>query len=200
MVLYWHGKNSVSIESGGFTLLVDPLDLEKELKSAKPADVVLLSRPSGLKLPAKTVSFVIANPGEYDVKGFFILGFGGLNPSAGLGSGDGVAYTIESEGMRIVHLSLDKELTAAQLESLSDVDVLVIDVGVDDDINETAAKIVGQIEPRIVIPVGYDAVKKPMIFLKEMGASDVEGQNKLSLKKKDLPQEETKVVLLNAAK
>ncbi len=174
-------------------MIVDPLDLEKELKSAKAANVVALSQPEGIKIPAKTSSFVIANPGEYDVKGFFVLGLGGFN--------SGITYTIEMEGVRLCHLSrTEKELADAQLENLSDVDVLLIDVGATDDENEVASKIVNQIEPRIVIPIGYNHEKKPSTFLKEMGASDVEPQNKLNLKKKDLPQEETMTLLLNVTK
>lgn len=172
-------------------MAVDPLDLEKELRSAKAASVVVLTHPDGAKITAKTNSFVINNPGEYDAKGFFVLGFGDF--------GENLVYTIEAEGIRLCHLSgLEKELTDAQLESLADVDVLLIDVGVTDDANETASKIVNQIEPRIVIPMGYNPDKKPTTFLKEMGASEIEPQNKLNIKKKDLPQEETKVVVLNS--
>ncbi|MBI2454176.1 MAG: MBL fold metallo-hydrolase, partial [Parcubacteria group bacterium] len=100
----------------------------------------------------------------------------------------------------LAHLSVNKELTDAQLEQLSDVDLLIIDVGSTEDSNEMAAKVVSQIEPRVVIPMGYGADKKPTTFLKEMGASDTEAQNKLNIKKKDLPQEETKIIILNAVK
>lgn len=201
MNLFWHSKNSISIDSGEHSLMVEPLDLDKELRSAKAASVILLTHPQpNLKVPAKTNSFVVANPGEYDVKGFFIFGFGGFDPSADLGAGGDIAYTIETEGVRLCHLSVNKELTDAQLENLNSVDILFIDVGSSEDTNETAAKVVSQIEPRVVIPMGYDPAKKPMTFLKEMGASDTEPQNKLNIKKKDLPQEETKIILLNAVK
>lgn len=191
MNLYWYGKNSVGIDSGEYSLVVSPLDLEKELKSAKVANVVLASSEKEEDRKIKTTSFLINNPGEYDVKGFFIMGFGGF--------GENMAYTIEVEGARVCHLSgLNKELTDGQIESLSDIDILLIDIGTTEDSNETASKIVNQIEPRIVIPIGYNPEKKPSIFLKEMGASEVEPQNKLNIKKKDLPQEETKIVVLNA--
>ena len=193
MNLFWYGKNSLGVDSGGQTLVVEPLDLEKELKSAKAAAVVLLSQTKVTEAPAaKTNSFIINNPGEYDIKGFFVLGFGDFSKS--------IAYVIEAEGIKVCYLSgLDKELTDAQLESLSDVDILAIDVGETSEQNEIASKIVNQIEPRIIIPIGYDAAKKPSTFLKEMGASEVEAQNKLNIKKKDLPQEETEVVILNTA-
>ena len=171
--------------------MVDPLDLEKELKSAKASSVVLLTEKSSkIKIPSKTTSFVVTNPGEYDVKGFFILGFGDFH--------NNIAYVIEAENIKVCYLTgLDKELTDAQLETLPDVDVLLIDVGTGEDANEIASKIVNQIEPRIVVPIGYDPAKKPSTFLKEMGASEIEPQKKLNIKKKDLPQEETKLIVLD---
>lgn len=194
MVLFWHGDNCVSIQNQEAELVIDPQDIEKELKSAKAAEVFLLSSGQKLsKTSSKSPSFIIDMPGEYDTKGFFIMGLHGV---AGA-----VTYIIESEGIRVCHLSgVKKELTDEHLENISDVDVLVIDIGNGSDANEISAKIVNQIEPRIVIPMGYESSKPPKTFLEEMGASGNEQQNKLSIKKKDLPQEETKVIILNAVK
>lgn len=192
MNLYWYGKNSVGIDSGEDSLIASPVDLEKELKSAKAANVVLASFEDEEDRKIKTTSFLINNPGEYDVKGFFVMGFTGFDKN--------IVYTIEVENIRLCCLSgLDKELTDAQLESLSDIDILLIDIGDTEDSNEVASKIVNQIEPRIVIPIGYNPEKKATVFFKEMGASDVEPQNKLNIKKKDLPQEETKMIVLNVS-
>ena len=204
MTLYWHGGNCVSIQNKEAELVIDPQDLEKELKLAKPAEVFLLASPelrrSGLtsdsksvKIPAKSSSFIINMPGEYDTKGFFVMGLGEIV--------GGVIYIVESEGIRVCHLpDIKKELTDEQLEMISDVDVLLADIGNNDDSNEITAKVINQIEPRIVVPMGYDPAKKQKTFLEEMGASGNEPQNKLSIKKKDLPQEETEIVILNAVK
>ena len=167
MNIFWYGKNSVGIDSGENSLVASPLDLEKELKpassagkSARGADVVLASKEGEADRNIKTNSFLINNPGEYDVKGFFVMGFGGF--------GENMAYTIETEGARVCHLSgLDKELTDGQIESLSDIDILLIDIGITEDSNEIASKIVNQIEPRIVIPIGYNPEKKASVFLKK---------------------------------
>ena len=201
MTLYWHGGNCVSIQNKEAELVIDPQDLEKELKLAKPAEVFLLTRlPDGqasdsksVKIPAKSSSFIINMPGEYDTKGFFVMGLGEIV--------GGVIYIVESEGIRVCHLpDIKKELTDEQLEMISDVDVLLADIGNNDDSNEITAKVINQIEPRIVVPMGYDPAKKQKTFLEEMGASGNEPQNKLSIKKKDLPQEETEIVILNAVK
>ena len=68
---------------------------------------------------------------------------------------------------------------------------------------KAAAKVISQIEPRIVIPMHYllaglkfklDKVEE---FLKEMGVKNVEAQNKFVVKDRDLSSEDMKVVLLN---
>ncbi len=194
MTLYWHGDNCVSIQNQESELVIDPQDIEKELKLAKPAEVFLVSSGQKLsKTASKSSSFVIDMPGEYDTKGFFVMGLHGIV--------DAVTYIVESEGIRVCHLpGVKKELTDEQLENISDVDILVVDIGSGSELNEIAAKVVNQIEPRIVIPIGYESAKPPKTFSEEMGASENEQQNKLSIKKKDLPQEETKIVILNAVK
>ena len=194
MVIFWHGGNCVSIQNQEAELVIDPQDIEKDLKLAKSAEVFLLSSDSkSVKIPAKSSSFIINMPGEYDTKGFFVMGLGEIV--------DVVIYIVESEGIRVCHLpDIKKELTDEQLEMISDVDVLLADIGNNDDSNEITAKVINQIEPRIVVPMGYDPAKKQKTFLEEMGASGNEPQNKLSIKKKDLPQEETEIVILNAVK
>ena len=183
MILYWHGGTCVSLESAGSRLVTNPFSAEKEPK--EEAGVVLLSEP-GKKHSAKT-AFVVNTPGEYDAKGFFVM--------AALGQNDNLDYTIEAEGIRIYYLAQAKEeLSDERLEGLDNVDVLIIGAGDSRDGNEIAAKIVNQIEPRLAVPIGFK--ETPITFLKEMGSGDIEAQNKLVIKKKDLPQEETETVVL----
>jgi L-ascorbate metabolism protein UlaG (beta-lactamase superfamily) len=99
---------------------------------------------------------------------------------------------------------VNKALTDAQLEVLSDVDILLIPVGGNNCYDaETAAKTVNTIEPKIVIPIAFNSDNDPKaasvdLFLREMGvAKNGEPENKVIIKKKDLPMEEMKVVVLN---
>jgi L-ascorbate metabolism protein UlaG (beta-lactamase superfamily) len=64
--------------------------------------------------------------------------------------------------------------------------------------------VISQLEPRIVIPMHYqlpklrtklDSVEK---FLKTMGKKSVQPLPKLTIKKKDLLSEETKIVVLES--
>jgi len=123
--------------------------------------------------------FVIDGPGEYEIKNIFIQGI----PS----SGDPI-YTIDAEDMRLCYLGdfSQKELVPEQLDKMGDIDILLVSAGV--------GKIVSQIEPRVVIPMG-EGINK---FLKEMGRKAISPQPKLLIKKKDLPKEETKIVVLKS--
>ena len=88
----------------------------------------------------------------------------------------------------------EKELGSEIQEEIGTPDILFIPVGGGNVIDEEkAVKIINQIEPRIVIPMHY---KKPDDFLKEIGEK-VQPEEKLTIKKKDLPSaEDTKVVVL----
>jgi L-ascorbate metabolism protein UlaG (beta-lactamase superfamily) len=66
-----------------------------------------------------------------------------------------------------------------------------------------AMNIMSQIEPKIIIPMHYSLPKlKSKLegvdkFLKIMGIKKIEPLNKLTIKKKDLSEEEAKIILLN---
>lgn len=205
MTIVWYGQTCFRLESSGAALLIDPFDLSVEgLKTPKlDAGVILFSSPGSQlsRVRPKSLAgqpFIIDGPGEYNVKNFFIVGLDGsaVQPVN--------IYIIEAEGLRLCHLArLDQEkLNDAQLAQLTDIDILMITVGGDGLAGDTAASVTGQIEPRLVLPMHFalkglkTKLEKPDIFLKEMGVSQVAGQNKLVIKRKDLPQEETRVVIL----
>ncbi len=141
--------------------------------------------------------FKITGPGEYEFSGVYIKGVRVSN--------DNTIYVIDWEGMKLAHMGNfgEKELKSEIQEQIGSPDILFIPVGpafakasagkgeiID---AEKAVKIINQIEPRIVIPMNY---KKPDDFLKEIGEK-VQPEEKLTIKRKDLPNaEDTKVVVL----
>ncbi len=157
-------------------------------------------------LNIKGEPFIIDSQGEYEVKNVFVYGLPAYHDNKeGAESGKITVFVIELEGMKIAHLGDigQESLTDEQLEELEGVDVLLIPVGGEETINGTGAvKIISQIQPRIVIPMHYkipglntklEPVDK---FLKEFGVSAPEKMEKLKISKKDLPQEETRVIIL----
>jgi len=152
--------------------------------------------------------FLINSPGEYEIKDVFIQGIiASHDTQGGKERGDVIIYKIEGEDITLCHLADlgQKELTSEQLEQIGDVDILIIPVGgkVTIDAKE-ASEIISQIEPRVVIPMHYkipnlklkaelDGVDR---FLKVMGEEGAVPEKKFKITAKNLPAEETKIVVL----
>jgi len=138
--------------------------------------------------------FIISTLGECEVKGVMCYS---------LPTEDGQIFKVNAENINIVHLGrLKKKLSDATIEKLGTPDVLLIGVGGGDySTPELAAEIITAIEPRIVIPMGYncDTDKKAgslESFFKASGFKPDMTDKKLILKKKDLPSGETKLFVL----
>lgn len=142
--------------------------------------------------------FLLATAGEIDSKGVLVTAVQGNAVNQTL-------LRLDLENMSVGHLGLIAEpLANGQLEALSGVDILCIPIGgkaVGAYDAETAVKIVNTIEPRVVIPMAYRSENDPKAdeltpFLKAMGAGAVKPEPKVILKQKDLPIEETRVIVL----
>ncbi len=204
MLITWHGLACFRIGTQDRNVLIDPYDASTGLKLARPsADLVLSTsdRPShGAVATVGGDPFVVSGPGEYEAKGVFIWGHAvhhGTPPRKT------TVYVLESEGITLAHLGdLSVVLTEGQLDRLEGVDILCLPVGGHDVLDaKKAVALIGEIEPRIVIPMYFhqnglkqelDPVAK---FSKEIGLTP-ETLEKLKIVKKDLPQDETKLVIL----
>ncbi len=210
MVITWYGQSCFKIQSGEAAIFTDPFD--KEIGLVPPrgqANIVTISHRHYGHNNAGALSggpLVIDGPGEYETKGINIKGiFSFHDNEEGKKHGTNTIYLIEVEGIKICHLGDlgQKKLTDEQLEEIDEVDILMIPVGGKYTIDgEEATEIINQIEPRIVIPMHYriSGLKVDLAgvepFLKEIGAAKKEAQEKLTVKKKELPQEETEVVVM----
>lgn len=216
MQITWHGQSCFSFlttqgKNNQLNIVIDPFDESLGLRIPKlEADVLLITHQHEDHNNGKAVSgnpFVIENPGEYEVKNVFVQGIEAYHDSSqGKERGDSAIYTIEAEEMKLCHLGDlgQKELTAEQLEQIGDIDILMIPVGGVYTIDApSAAKIISQIEPKIVIPMHYQIPKLKLKlegldrFLKTMGVKSEEVLSKLNIKKKDLSEEGMKVIVLS---
>src|SRR3989338_338919 len=185
------------------TIAIDPFDEKIGLKVPSfSADILLVthSHPDHNNTGAiKGSPFLIQNPGEYEVKGGFVQGIASFHDDVGgKERGQNTIYTIEAEDIRFCHLGDfgQKQLTDEQLDLIGRVDVLMIPVGGIFTIDgHEAAKVIGQIEPKIVVPMHYSLPKLKVgldgvdTFLKAMGKNNGQPQDKLVIKYSALPKE-----------
>ncbi len=198
-------------------VVTDPFDPSTVgLKFPKvEADIVTISHDHADHSASNRVSgepLVITLPGEYEKKGIRITGFHTYHDAkGGAQRGNNTIYMIEIDDIRVLHLgdlghTLDEEL----LEAIDGVDVLLVPVGGHYTIGpEHAAKLTATIEASLVIPMHFrtkglaeklaDKLAPVSEFLSQLDAAVDEPVTKLSIKKSDLTQEETKVVVMRPA-
>jgi len=209
MKITWYGHSCFKIATNNTIIVIDPFGKDIGLKPIRcEADIVTVSQEhydhNNISI-LRGSPFIINEPGEYELKGIAIRGINSFHDKKeGKERGLNTLFVIEAEGIRICHLGDfgQKELTSEQLESLGDVDILLIPVGGIYTIDgEEAVKIINQIEPKIVIPMHYKipnlAIKLQGVdnFLKEIGR-EKQVVERLVIKKKDLPKEEMRVVVM----
>lgn len=205
-------KISTKIGNDEVAIVTDPFsDKVGKLPRNLAADIVTLSRRShehhnNLEAVAEG-AFVIEYPGEYESKGVPIYGIPAMHEKPEPKDyHKNVIYQFTVDEMRVTHLGgLDKPLTDDQLAQLGEVDVLMIPVGGGDVLSASAAAdLVSRMEPRVVIPMHYKMKDLTLSagavepFVKEVGAKVIE-TDKWKVMKKDLPQDETFIVLMSKA-
>lgn len=213
MTINWYGEGCFKIVENGVTITTDPVESFTGLSAPRfKTDVIIRTIMNPLSHEdAKPISsqdpaadgegvVVIAGPGEYEVKGIQITGWP-LMKSSGKDTLRSI-FRIKTDDMTVGLLGHLAEFNEPEiLEELGDVDILIIPAGGEPFIKQDpAAKLVRQIEPRVVIPSFF---KVPGLkrksddasdFLKEVGLK-AEPVEKFSAKHKELGEKMQAVVL-----
>lgn len=199
MTISWYGEVCFLLESGGVRVLIEPPQKESGLNPPRfKSDILIfINSESG-----KNDAFIIDSAGEYEIKGVNISGISDPSTSSGQAN---IIYNIEMDGIKMTHFGfLKKEPNNEKLELIGNPDIVFMPVGgiKDELLNaEAAMKLINKIEPKIAIPMLYDikglkTKRAPLsAFLKESEAKDAP-LPRLTIKKKDLVEEETKIVIL----
>ncbi len=212
MHITWHGYSCFKIQEslGGqdVTIVTDPFATEGDVKAPKfSADVVTVSHDHPRHNNVDAVGgepFVISGPGEYEIKDVLVTGVSTYHDEVdGKKMGRNTLYFFTIGGIHLAHLGdLKHPLEGKHLEDPHPIDILFLPVGGGDVLNaKQAANIVGQLEPRVVIPMHYKSGKIGKdfdgvdAFLKAMGVTS-ESMAKFKVTDKTLPQEETIFVTL----
>lgn len=194
MQIKFHGNSCFSIKEGDFALVMDP---NEGMKMEKANAITISSPVNPFKAPdseAKRFNW----PGEYETAGVYIMGISSFhNTKDSEKQEDNTVFKIDCSGLRLCHLGrLGAKPTPEQLEQIGDVDILFVPVGEDGTIDAKKAKeVIEQIEPRVMIPMLFTE-HSLAAFLKEMGAVNSERLDGFSVKRSELPEEMSKVVVL----
>ncbi len=210
MNITWYGQTCFKVtvpkgKDGMVTILTDPLAKETGLRAPKnDADILLLTYD---QKPETGESFVISGPGEYDIKEVYIEGIPAKTKADKKGMGQTTIYTIEAEGIKICNLGVlgQADFSSKDFEAIGDVDILMLPIGGGTAMDaKEAINIMSQIEPKITIPMYYKIPGLKMDlegidkFAKSLGIKTPESLPKLSIKKKDLPEGEAKIIILQS--
>lgn len=211
MIITWLGHSCFKIQdktgADGVTVVTDPFDKATGLKVPNTeADIVTISHDHhdhNNIAAIKGNPYIIKTAGEYETKNVFVEGVDsahGYNVSL-----NNIIFRIDMDDISVAHLGdLGQALDTKQLEKLEGTDILLIPVGGKYTLDaKKAVEVIGQIEPRIVIPMHYktpglsiadiDGVEK---FIKELGIKPTL-EEKLKISKKDLPAEDMELVILS---
>jgi len=222
MQIFWKGQSCFQIivtpeKNNPVKIVIDPFSESAGLRLPKlEADILLIThdhedhnniKAIGPSTGSGQAPFLIQGPGEYEVKGVYIKGISSFHDEKeGKDRGENTIYVIEVEDLKICHLGDlgQKELTEEQVEGIGEIDILMMPVGgVYTISSKEALKVMSQVEPKITIPMHYalpklkyklEGVDK---FLKILGIKSVAPEEKLTIKKKDMTEEEARVVVLN---
>ncbi|MBD3311387.1 MAG: hypothetical protein GF349_02730 [Candidatus Magasanikbacteria bacterium] len=198
----WHGTTCVKIQTKPFdkdiTIVLDPYKPTKgQFPRSLTPDIGLYSRGEKNSITLSGKPFTLSMPGECETKGVLIAA--SQSPEE-----NKIIFRIDSEQMSVGFLGLlNKEPNDDNLSLLNGVDILIIPVGGKDCYDaEKAVKVVNTVEPRIVIPIAFKSENDPNFadvdkFLKEIGSKNGKPEKKIIIKKKDLPQDETRVEVLS---
>ena len=211
MDISWLGNSALRIQSGQTAVVCDPYQAaEGWAMPPTGADIVTISLDHPGHSNASVVDGaprVLHGPGEYEIANFYISGMGTPCSHSQEAQADGAqrevntVYTMRAEGLRVCHAgAVVPTLTSRQLDELNNTEVLVVDAGGDGAAVKRVARLVNQVGPRIVVPVGWQAstpddttALQPL--LAELGVTEAESQATLRVTATNLPRDMRVVAL-----
>ncbi len=178
----YKGGNCVIIASKKASLIVDPRLSLVGLKDIKTKDEIELATEARFRVENSDARIIIDSPGEYEVGDFTMRGVAAMRHIDT--EGDellSTVYRIECGDVRLAVIgNIASKLLDDQLEAIGVVDLLVLPVGGGGYTLDatSAAAVVRQVEPKVVIPVHYAGsglqYEVPQdtleMFVKELGA------------------------------
>ena len=171
MDITWLGHSCFQVRGRNVTLVTDPFspqygDTTRLSKTNASIVTVSHNHPGhayveGIPGINGKAPRVVRGPGEYEISDVLITGVASYHDNKqGQEQGRNTIYIIHIDDIAVCHLGdLGHTLQDEQLEEVADADVLLLPIGGKHSINVTqAVEIIGQVEPRIVIPMHYQPI------------------------------------------
>ncbi len=213
MDLTWLGHACFRMRGREGIVLTDPPDPKSGHAIPKTdAHLVTISHDHPGHASLRSVGgdpVVLTGPGEYEVQEILVTGIPTFHDEQkGADRGKNTVFAVRVDELVVCHLGdLGHVLAAADLERIGEVDICLLPIsGNDTNLSAAmAAEVVHQLEPKVVVPMGYDpdAKKKDSPFerlLHELGVKDLTPVPKLSVTRSSLPAELQVVALDSRAR
>jgi len=207
MIIQRYGDYFLKISAGDKTVGVNPISKASKAKESRfGADVTLVQTHhddmNGVgQMKGKEGTFVIKGPGEYEIQGIFIKGFG-VPTKYGGEEGQNTIYSLLMDQINVVILGplVNSEVPEIAAEDLYSADIIFVPIGGGETLEaDEAFKLVKKFSPRVVIPLSYDK-KAFEAFASNFGEKAAE-QEKITLKRRDVEGEQMDLMALkNVAK
>lgn len=207
MDIQYFGGNAIVITTKKTRVVIDDTLVELGAKKglAKEGDVVLFTGAHG-DVPGARL--VIGQPGEYEVAGVSVYGYGVRAHMDEEKVKSGTMYKLLIDDTRILVTGhVYPELTERQLEDIGMVDVMIVPVGGNGYTTDPigALKLIKKVEPKVVIPTHYadDALNYPVPqqtleqALTALSMEPAETVDKFKLKGTDLSEGALKLIVVN---
>lgn len=211
MRITWLGQACFKIKTESATIVIDPYDEKIGFALPKfPADLVLITH--GHFDHANSAAFhdakkIIAEPREYQFDNIAIKGISTFHDAVqGRQRGVNTIYKIESEGISLLHMGDfgESEMRTETLLEIGSIDILMLPIGGTYTIDGSqAAHIARQVNAAIAIPMHYliEGLVIPLDgnqpFLDAWENADIQTMSELDIKKENLTQITSKVIVLS---
>jgi L-ascorbate metabolism protein UlaG (beta-lactamase superfamily) len=166
MDITWLGHAATRVRTRTAAVVMDPYDRSVGGTMGRPdAHIITVSHTDPLRAgvsavaPADGDPMVLDGPGEYEIRGVIIeavpctLAADGSEPPP-----KSTLFVFEADGIKWAHLGgLGAQPAATHLDLLASADIVIVPIGMPDALGAAeAARAIRPLEPRIVIPIGYD--------------------------------------------
>ena len=203
MIINWYGEGCFKVQTSGLILLTDPFESSIGLTPPRgKTEVILKTLTSWPMDESAEGEKLIRGAGEYEIQKINIRGFG--LPKESTEKFFKTAYKLTTEEISLGFLGhLSDELSQEARQALQNADVLFIPAGGKPFLNqETAAKLVKQLSPKLVIASFFKipGLKRTGADWKnlaeEMGQKP-ETLEKLTIRRKEINEQKgTKLIVL----